>query len=68
MNELLQKTNCTWVMMLTDFFLVQQKREKAQEDLYVREHEKEKLNALRKSIQEQKEHLTKIEEQMYVYC
>ncbi|KAF5103718.1 hypothetical protein D0Z03_000090 [Geotrichum reessii] len=36
----------------------------AQEDFYVREHEKEKLAALKKSLKEQREHLDKIENQI----
>ncbi|KAK9478259.1 mitochondrial ATPase inhibitor, IATP-domain-containing protein [Lipomyces japonicus] len=37
------------------------KREKAQEDLYVRQLEKEKLKALRDSLQKQREHLDELE-------
>ncbi|GAA6021959.1 hypothetical protein JCM10207_002619 [Rhodosporidiobolus poonsookiae] len=39
------------------------KREKAQEENYVRQHEQEKLAALRKSIQASKEHLAELEKQ-----
>ncbi|CDO54170.1 hypothetical protein DV451_003784 [Geotrichum candidum] len=40
------------------------KREKAQEDLYVRQLEKERIAALRKSLKEQRDHLDKIEDQI----
>lgn len=41
-----------------------QKREKAQEDLYIRQHEKEQLEALRESLKKQKEQLDTLEKKM----
>ncbi|KAM0785984.1 hypothetical protein ACM66B_006802 [Microbotryomycetes sp. NB124-2] len=38
------------------------KREKAAEDMYVRDQEKEKLKALQKSIEASKAHLSKLEQ------
>ncbi|KAH3685528.1 hypothetical protein WICPIJ_003498 [Wickerhamomyces pijperi] len=40
------------------------KREKAQEDLYVKQHEKEQLAALRESLKKQKEQLDALEKKM----
>ncbi|KAK9456257.1 mitochondrial ATPase inhibitor, IATP-domain-containing protein [Dipodascopsis uninucleata] len=40
------------------------KREKAQEDFYVREHEKEKLAKLREALQKQREHLASLEKSL----
>jgi len=37
------------------------KREKAQEDLYMRQKEKEKLNVLREALKKQREHLDTLE-------
>ncbi|KAK4053577.1 ATPase inhibitor [Microbotryomycetes sp. JL221] len=36
-------------------------REKASEDMYVRDHEKQKLKELQKSIEASKQHLSKLE-------
>ncbi|KAK4046127.1 ATPase inhibitor [Microbotryomycetes sp. JL201] len=38
------------------------KREKAAEDMYMRDQEKEKLKALQKSIEASKAHLSKLEQ------
>lgn len=40
------------------------KREKASEDMYVLEHEKEKLQALKAALKKQREHLDDVEKQM----
>jgi ATPase inhibitor, mitochondrial len=42
------------------------KREKANEDYAIRMREKEKLMELKKKLQEQHEHLKKLEEHMFV--
>lgn len=41
-----------------------QKREKAQEDYYVKKHEKEQLAALRESLKKSKEQLSELEQKM----
>jgi small-conductance mechanosensitive channel len=41
-----------------------QKRETAQENLYMYEREKEKLEALKKKIQEQREHLNELDKHL----
>ncbi|KAL4973372.1 mitochondrial ATPase inhibitor, IATP-domain-containing protein [Aspergillus desertorum] len=41
-----------------------QKRETAQENLYMYEREKEKLEALKKKIQEQREHLDELDKHL----
>ena len=43
-----------------------QRREKANEDYTIRQREKEKLLALRKQLNEQREHLDRLAEHMYV--
>ncbi|KAL4819208.1 mitochondrial ATPase inhibitor, IATP-domain-containing protein [Aspergillus spinulosporus] len=43
---------------------VWQKRETAQENLYMYEREKEKLEALKKKIQEQREHLNELDKHL----
>ncbi|ODV74981.1 uncharacterized protein CYBJADRAFT_166752 [Cyberlindnera jadinii NRRL Y-1542] len=40
------------------------KREKAQEDLYIRQHEKEQLEALKESLKKQKESLDELEKKI----
>ncbi|ONH66043.1 ATPase inhibitor, mitochondrial [Cyberlindnera fabianii] len=40
------------------------KREKAQEDYYVKKHEKEQLAALRESLKKSKEQLSELEQKM----
>lgn len=40
------------------------KREKAQEDLYIKQHEKEQLAALREALKKQKEQLDNLEKKM----
>ncbi|CDR38383.1 CYFA0S02e01024g1_1 [Cyberlindnera fabianii] len=44
--------------------LSMQKREKAQEDYYVKKHEKEQLAALRESLKKSKEQLSELEQKM----
>ncbi|EAA60843.1 hypothetical protein AN4500.2 [Aspergillus nidulans FGSC A4] len=52
-------------ILISQFSDVWQKRETAQENLYMYEREKEKLEALKKKIQEQREHLNELDKKLY---